>query len=634
MCNFNSQVIKMNKLIRASLVPYNTKVPRVVCGTPAWLGGGRLTAILLAAALVFEPALASPSVIPCSHWQGIHQGISMDPRQGQSGVAAVRFESQALAPLLAGARWNVAMGVAALVGVIGAAHLWTGVLTTSGPFSPGAQHPKWHPWFPILLKRMGFSKLKELENDLLFKTVVETAGIAGGIKAGVSLFEAWGRGRPDDRLTESVALAFSMFSRNKVAERGRLPRDFQKKALERLEPFVERQLQNPKIEMKEAHGILRLQVLADPGKPWQRNLIFEVVDSLDKEKSGAHYFPLLKTGHIPAYVVQIQLRDMQNADRLLEIIDHEVVETAWRALGYSEEEADDCARDHYRPTHGTNKSVAQAPGQPGMEHEHMDDQNIPWLPEFLNRIRAAAQAWETKRIMPQSDAFVALMHALAQEVDTVLSASRSAGPDWEKRWIKRRDSLILLGQLAEGWIDPVNAVSIQLTGFALKKGRGKQIRHWVLRMHNEEIGMAWAHAVLREDPENPRAKISFWRDGLESKREAALIQFRIGWDNPAPGEDGTGEPRKAHVDAVRADKPSTAKHAWDFRLPLPAFDKTEHRAIKNGLRWVRELSRQTARFPRAGSTPTFNPVFQWITLPDHALPSAPKASIRQMKTAA
>jgi len=234
-------------------------------------------------------------------------------------------------------------------------------------WQPGAQHSKGVPWFPILLKRMGFMKLQELENDPHFQSVIKTMGIPGGIKIGVFLFGRWERGRPDERLTESVALAFSLYSRKKVEHHGQVAPDLQIKALERLAPFLERQLsEHHQIEMKE--GPWRLQVLANPETAWRRNLVFEVVDSQDKEPSGAHYFPLLKTGHKPAYVIQIQLRDIGIANRLMEIIDHELLETAWRAVGCPEKEADEYARERHWPSPGTHRGTAEVPGQPGMEH--------------------------------------------------------------------------------------------------------------------------------------------------------------------------------------------------------------------------------------------------------------------------
>jgi len=226
-----------------------------------------------------------------------------------------------------------------------------------------------------------------------------------------------------------------------------------------------------------------------------------------------------------------------------------------------------------------------------------------WRSIFLRQMKAASRRWNKRRVMPQPDVFVEVLHVLADEVDDVIGVSQSIAPDPEKKWVKRLESLILLGQLMEGWMDPVHSDSIRLVATVCKS---EKVSHWLLYMANDKTGPVWAHVVTRANPEKPRVKITFWRDGEIDPHKAALIQFRIGWDKDL----------EAHLDAVRADKPSTATKAWAPHRPVQAFQrpKLTRNAIHNGLLWVRDITRQTAAFRHVPAIRS-NPVFEWIPFP-------------------
>jgi len=298
----------------------------------------------------------------------------------------------------------------------------------------GAEHET--PWWPILLRRMGFEKIEDVGNDSMFQMFV--AGVAGGIEKAVALFDDFGNNRP---VLPELALLFARYVLEKVQGRSdHLKQLTPKEEQYRLDLLEDWLSENYGYEafsrMKGIAGHPEIEVRADVGKSWERKIRIQVVDSHDKEHSGAHYVLIQDhEGDVPVYVIQIQAKELRGG-RIKSVLQHELIETAWLTLDYPEPDADKKAQEEEWPTSATPRYTPPANHRLGMEN---DEKSSPAAAAVTPEQQQIALLHKIASLLPESVVMEIIEHwghvgfivgrpgASQEEVKSLLALAHPAG---------------------------------------------------------------------------------------------------------------------------------------------------------------------------------------------------------------
>lgn len=239
-------------------------------------------------------------------------------------------------------------------------------------------------------------------------------------------------------------------------------------------------------------------------------------------------------------------------------------------------------------------------GAAGFSGERAMASGNGWRSEFLSRMADTVDYWTQRKLMVAPEQFHNFFCNLAYQVPKELTDD----------WLRRRDFLILLGEVFERARNSRITGSpriYRLPGTALsKQNSGNDYREHILLIDHPTdslTGPAIIHLVYRKDL--PRFKVTLWRLGPDTLTKAALYLLRTGW-----GKNG-----HSHADIEPSDQPSTDKRWVDdyeqnpwSTSPLPRVGVTNFRL------WMQDIYDHFERLPMYQGPPLLpHPAFNWAS---------------------